>query len=306
MAKGSPVENFLSMIVAERGAAQNTVENYERDLLQFLVFFAEKDLDKISSEDLSAYVQKLSKDDGYAPKSIARKISAVKEFFKFLFSEKEIKKNPATYLTAPKQEKPLPKFLTEEELGALIGVARSKQDIDYRRMAVMLEVMSACGLRVSELVSMPENSINFDKKEVLIRGKGSKERLIPISESAIEAVLDYLTYRDEFIRAGRRSIWLFPSIRSASGHISRQKFFEYLKEIAAEAGINPSRISPHVLRHTFATRLLNHNADLRSVQKMLGHEDISTTEIYTHITSEKLIEKVKQLHPLAKKPLKGN
>lgn len=234
MAKGSPVENFLSMIVAERGAAQNTVENYERDLLQFLDLIGEKELNEITSEDLSAYVQKLSQKHDYAPKSIARKISAVKEFFKFLFSEKEIKENPATYLTAPKQEKPLPKFLTEKELRSLIEAARAKQDVSYRRLAVMLEVMSACGLRVSELVSMPENCINFDKKEVLIRGKGSKERLIPISERAIEAVLDYLTYRDEFIRAGRRSIWLFPSMRSASGHVSRQKFFEYLKEIAPE------------------------------------------------------------------------
>lgn len=305
MVKGAAIENFLSMIVAERGAAQNTVENYERDLQQFMSFFDKKGLECISSEDLAAYVQKLSKDDNYAPKSIARKISAIKEFFKFLFSEKEIKENPATYLTAPKQEKPLPKFLTESELLSLIETARSKQDICCRRMAVMLEVMSACGLRVSELVSMPENCINYEKKEVLICGKGSKERLIPISERAIEAVLDYYTYRDEFIRAGRRSVWLFPSLRAADGHISRQAFFEYLKKIAAESGISPSRISPHVLRHTFATRLLNHDADLRSVQKMLGHEDISTTEIYTHITSEQLIEKVKRLHPLAKKPFNG-
>lgn len=301
MVKGAAIENFLSMIVAERGAAQNTVESYERDLLQFLDFFDKKDLNNISSDDLSDYVQKLSQKHGYAPKSIARKISAVKEFFKFLFSEKEIKENPATYLTAPKQGKILPKFLTEEELGSLIEAARSKQDISYRRMAVMLELMSACGLRVSELVSMSENCINLNKKEVLIRGKGSKERLIPISEKAIEAVLDYYTYRNEFIRSGNSSVWLFPSTRSASGHVSRQAFFEYLKGIAREAGINRSRISPHVLRHTFATRLLNHDADLRSVQKMLGHEDISTTEIYTHITSEKLLEKVKRLHPLAQK-----
>lgn len=301
MAKGSLIENFLSMMVAERGAAQNTIENYQRDLEQFSALLGNKDLAKVTAEDISAVIQKLSSVNHYAPKTIARKISAIKEYFKFLFSEKIIKENPAAYLTAPKQEKPLPKFLTEEELRRLIDVAKSKTDLPQRRMAVMLEVMSACGLRVSELVSMPENCINFDKKEVLIRGKGSKERLIPISDTAIAAVLDYICYRDEFIRAGRRSIWLFPSLRSESGHVTRNAFFEYLKGIAAEAGIYPSRISPHVLRHTFATRLLNHNADLRSVQKMLGHEDISTTEIYTHITSEQLIEKVKRLHPLAKK-----
>lgn len=300
MAKGSQIENFLSMMVAERGAAQNTIENYQRDLEQFLTLLGSKDLAKVAAEDISAVIQNLSRMN-YAPKSIARKISAIKEFFKFLFSEKIIKENPATYLTAPKQEKPLPKFLTEEELQNLIDVAKSKTDLPQRRMAVMLEVMAACGLRVSELVSMPENCINFDKKEVLFRGKGSKERLIPISNSAIAAVFDYFSYRDKFIRAGRRSIWLFPSLRSESGHVTRHAFYDYLKEIAAEAGIYPSRISPHVLRHTFATRLLNHNADLRSVQKMLGHEDISTTEIYTHITSEKLIETVKKLHPLSRK-----
>ena len=304
MVKGSLVENFLSMMVAERGAAQNTIENYQRDLEQFLILLGSRDLSKISDEDVSAVVRQLSRMN-YAPKSIARKISAIKEFFKFLFSEKIIKENPAAYLTAPKQEKPLPKFLTEEELRHLIEVAKSKTDLPQKRMAVMLQVMSACGLRVSELVSMPENCINFDKKEVLIRGKGSKERLIPISDAAVAAVLDYISYREEFIRAGRRSIWLFPSLTSESGHVTRHAFFEYLKKIAAEAGIYPSRISPHVLRHTFATRLLNHNADLRSVQKMLGHEDISTTEIYTHITSEQLIEKVKRLHPLAKKSFNG-
>lgn len=299
MARGSLIENFLSMKVAERGAAQNTVENYQRDLEQFLVLLGNQDIASVTDEDISAVIRNLSQD--YSSKSIARKISAIKEFFKFLFSEKVIKENPTTYLSAPKQEKPLPKFLSEEELQRLIAVARSKTDFAHRRMAVMLEIMSACGLRVSELVSMPENCINFDKKELLIRGKGSKERLIPISDTAIAAVLDYINYRDKFIRAGRRSIWLFPSLSSQCGHVTRAAFFDYLKKIAAEAGIYPSKISPHVLRHTFATRLLNHDADLRSVQIMLGHEDISTTEIYTHITSEKLIEIVKKLHPLAKK-----
>lgn len=299
MVKRSLIENFLSMKVAECGAAQNTVENYQRDLEQFIILLGNRPVDLVSAEEISAVIRQLSQD--YAAKSMARKISVIKEFFKFLFSEKIIKENPTTYLSAPKQEKPLPKFLSEEELQRLLVTARAKKDYPNRRMAVMLEVMSACGLRVSELVSMPENCINFDKKELLIRGKGSKERLIPISDTAMTAVLDYINYRDRFIRAGRRSIWLFPSISSQSGHITRAAFFDYLKKIAGEAGIYPSRISPHVLRHTFATRLLNHQADLRSVQKMLGHEDISTTEIYTHITSDKLIEIVKKLHPLAKK-----
>ena len=299
MSAGALLESFLSMMVAERGASQNTVENYQRDLEQFLTIVAVSDMAKVTDNDVYQYVQTLSRMN-YAPKSIARKISALKEFFKFLFSEKEIKENPTAYLLAPKQEKPLPKFLSENELKSLINTALSKEGIHARRLAVMLILMSACGLRVSELVGLPENCINFDKKEILVKGKGSKERLIPISDEAIEAVLDYSTYRDNFIRGGRKSIWLFPSLTSSSGHMTREAFFMALKELAAEAGISPQKLSPHVLRHTFATRLLNHDADLRSVQKMLGHEDISTTEIYTHITSEKLIDTVKRLHPLSR------
>lgn len=299
MSAGALLESFLSMMVAERGASQNTVENYQRDLEQFLTIVAVSDMAKVTDNDVYQYVQTLSRMN-YASKSIARKISALKEFFKFLFSEKEIKENPTAYLLAPKQEKPLPKFLSENELKSLINTALSKEGIHARRLAVMLILMSACGLRVSELVGLPENCINFDKKEILVKGKGSKERLIPISDEAIEAVLDYSTYRDNFIRGGRKSIWLFPSLTSSSGHMTREAFFMALKELAAEAGISPQKLSPHVLRHTFATRLLNHDADLRSVQKMLGHEDISTTEIYTHITSEKLIDTVKRLHPLSR------
>lgn len=299
MSAGALLESFLAMMVAERGASQNTIENYQRDLEQFLAIVNVSEMANVTDNDVYQYVQKLSHMN-YAPKSIARKISALKEFFKFLFSEKEIKENPTAYLMAPKQEKPLPKFLTEVELKRLIDTAQSKEGMHARRLAVMLVLMSACGLRVSELVGLPENCINFDKKEILVRGKGSKERLIPISDEAIESVLDYTTYRDNFIRGGRKSIWLFPSLTSSSGHMTREAFFMALKEIAAEAGISPEKISPHVLRHTFATRLLNHDADLRSVQKMLGHEDISTTEIYTHITSEKLIDTVKRLHPLSR------
>ena len=198
MSAGSLLESFLAMMVAERGASQNTIENYQRDLQQFLSFVAASDMADVTDKDISQYVQALSKHP-YAPKSIARKISALKEFFKFLFSEKEIKENPTAYLIAPKQEKPLPKFLSEAELKRLTDTALAKEEIHARRLAVMLILMSACGLRVSELVGLPENCINYDKKEILVRGKGSKERLIPISDEAIEAVLDYITYRDNFI-----------------------------------------------------------------------------------------------------------
>ena len=299
MSVSALIENFLNMMLAERGASLNTIQNYRRDIEQLLSLLNCSDILSADEKDLSLVVQKLS-NMHYAPKSIARKISAIREFFKFLFSEKLIKENPAVYLLSPKQHKPLPKFLTESELQSLINTAQAKNSASDRRMATMLILMSECGLRVSELVGLPENCINYEKNEILIKGKGSKERLIPISKTAQNAVLDYTSFREYFIKAGRRSIWLFPSTKSSSGHISREAFFIALKDLAVEAGLNPEKVSPHVLRHTFATRLLNHNADLRSVQKMLGHEDISTTEIYTHITSEKLIDTVKKLHPLSR------
>ena len=292
------VEEFLKMMAAEKGAAINTLEAYERDLRQFTEFCG-SNLKEIFAEDIAAFVRDLSS-RGMTAKTISRKLSAVREFFKFLYSENEIKINPALNIQSPKQQKPLPKFLSEQEIRQLIEAAARKQDPAHRRIAVMLELMYACGLRVSELVSMPENSINFDKKQLLIRGKGSKERLIPVAGQALEQVQDYLTYRDYFLKGGRRSVWLFPSKSSASGHVTRDSFFKYLKELAEEVNLDRDKVSPHVLRHSFATHLLNHNADLRAVQKMLGHEDIGTTEIYTHIISDDLIKKVQKLHPLSK------
>lgn len=290
---------FLERMTAEIGASPNTIDAYGRDLEQFFEYLRGRELESLSKKDLSAYVQFLSA-QAYSNKSIARKISSLREFFKFLFSEKEIKSNPAYNLTVPKAEKPLPKFLTEEEIKALIDAANASEDLRHRRLACMLVVMYSCGLRVSELVSLPEECINFEKKQILVRGKGSKERLIPIADQALQAIRHYLAFRDHFMRISRgKSVWLFPSLASKSGHLTRDAFYKSLKELATKAGIYPSRISPHVLRHSFATHLLGHDVDLRSVQKMLGHESISTTEIYTHIISEKLIKTVQSKHPLA-------
>lgn len=297
---GNLVENFLEMMTAERGASQNTVEAYRRDLDLFLTYFPNKDYKSFSKTDISEFIQEQSR-KGFAPKTVARRLSAIKEFFKFLFSEKEVKDNPALNIITPKQEKPLPKYLTEEEIKLLIKVDDSNHNYYHRRTSAMFALMYACGLRVSELVALPENCINFDKKQILVRGKGSKERILPVAGQALKAVLDYLNYRDCFIVEGRRSIWLFPSRSSKSGHITRDAFFKHLKKLASEVGIYASRISPHVLRHSFATHLLNHDADLRIVQKLLGHEDIATTEIYTHIISDELIKKVQERHPLSKK-----
>ena len=294
------VNRFLEMMSAERGASANTLEAYGRDVEEFLTYCGGLALKEISRDDVGDFVQYLGR-EGRSPKTVARKLSAVREFFKFLYTEKDIKDNPAADVLTPKQEKPLPKFLSEDEIKRLIAAAKECSGPKGRQMTAMLELMYASGLRVSELVSLPENCINFDRRQVFVRGKGSKERLVPVAPAAIQAVLDYLEQRDCFIREGRRSIWLFPSKSSRSGHISRDTFFKRLKELAVKAGIYPSRVTPHILRHSFATHLLNHNADLRSVQKMLGHESINTTEIYTHILSDKLLETVQKLHPLAGK-----
>lgn len=291
------IESFLNMMAAEAGASVNTLEAYRRDLLQYEEITGNKPVDQVNNDDIAAYVQALSR-EGYAAKSVARKVSAIRDYFKFLYSEKEIKTNPTANILTPKQEKPLPKFLSEDEMRRLIEAAESYDDFRHARLAVMLELMYACGLRVSELVGLPENCINFDRGQILVRGKGSKERLIPVAKEAMAKVSAYLGYRDQFIR-GRKSIWLFPSKQSQSGHLTRDAFYKYLKDLAPQAGIDAARVSPHVLRHSFATHLLNNDADLRSVQKMLGHEDIATTEIYTHILSDKLIEKVRKNHPLA-------
>lgn len=294
------VNRFLEMMSAERGASANTLEAYGRDVEEFLTYCGGMALKEISRDDVGDFVQYLGR-VGRSPKTVARKLSAVREFFKFLYTEKDIKDNPAADVLTPKQEKPLPKFLSEDEIKRLIAAAKECSGPKGRQMTAMLELMYASGLRVSELVSLPENCINFDRRQVFVRGKGSKERFVPVAPAAIQAVFDYLEQRDCFIREGRRSIWLFPSKSSRSGHISRDTFFKRLKELAVKAGIYPSRVTPHVLRHSFATHLLNHNADLRSVQKMLGHESINTTEIYTHILSDKLLETVQKLHPLAGK-----
>ena len=284
-------------MVAEVGASQNTLLAYRSDLEQFQESYGSK-WSAISRNDIANYIQYLSKQD-YSSRSIARKLSCLKDFFKFLYSEKEIKENPTVNILSPKQEKPLPKFLTKDEVKLLVDTASLGESLADKRMAVMLELMYVCGLRVSELVGLPENCINFDKMQILVRGKGNKERLIPITKSAIKSVLNYLDIREEYIKGYRRSIWLFPSKTSKSGHMTRDAFFKNIKDLAIKSGLDYEKVSPHILRHSFATHLLNADVDLRSLQKMLGHEDIATTEIYTHIISEKLIETVQKKHPLA-------
>lgn len=294
------IDEFLDMMAAEKGASLNTLNAYCCDLEQFVDVAGVTDVEKFEKKHITSFLQEMYR-RRLAPKTVARKLSSIREYFKFLYSEKEIKENPAADIVSPKQEKPLPKFLTEEEIRQLIDAVKVLKDVKHRRTAVMLELMYACGLRVSELVSLPENCINFEKRQIMVKGKGSKERIVPVAVAALNAVSEYVDYRDCFLKAGRKSVWLFPSKISSSGHMTRDAFYKNIKEAAIKAGIPSSKVSPHVLRHSFATHLLNHDVDLRSVQKMLGHEDIGTTEIYTHIISEALIKKVQMKHPLGKK-----
>ena len=298
MTLGKDKDDFLQMMAAEKGAAQNSIAAYDRDLEQFLLwgnFVAASDISKHKIEDFMQYLHSRA----FAPKTLARKLSAIKEFCKFLYSEKIIEDNPAQNILTPKQEKPLPKFLTAEEIENLIKTAANSEDYRIQRIAVMIELMYATGLRVSELVALPETAINYKKEQITIFGKGSKERIVPIAKHTLQTLEKYAQLRENFVAKNCASAWLFPSTSGADGHLTRDAFYKDLKNLAAACGIYPSRVTPHVLRHSFATHLLNNNADLRSVQKMLGHENITTTEIYTHITSQKLMNTVCTKHPLA-------
>lgn len=298
------IENFLAMMAAEKGVATNTIAAYEHDLQQFLEFLFPASIEHLTKQQIEEFMQCLAQRH-YAAKSIARKLSAIKEFCKFLYSEHSLTTNPAQNILTPKQEKPLPKFLSYEEINKLLDSAWQKKDYRWQRIAVMIELMYATGLRVSELVCLPINAINYNKGLVCVLGKGSKERLVPVANHTLDMLQEYLEWRQKHVAGAEKSNWLFPSQDSPDKHFTRDAFFKDLKKLALENGFNPQFISPHTLRHSFATHLLHNDADLRIVQKMLGHENITTTEIYTHITTTKLQETVCTKHPLANYPHQG-
>lgn len=292
------IKHFLDMMVAEKGASTNTVKAYKYDILQFFAITG-ADVQNIARKHVSDYINELT-NLYYTPKSQARKLSALRDFCKFLVEEKILKNNPTANITLPKLEKPLPNFLSKEQIKILYHEALSQKNISLKVTGFMIDLMFTTGLRVSELIALTENAINYDKKIVTVLGKGNKERIVPISDISCKNIFEYYKkYRPIFTSKNKNSIYMFPSKTSQSGYITRQTFFKNLKKIAFLAGLNPEIISPHTLRHSFATNLINNDADLRSVQKMLGHENISTTEIYTHILKEKLIDTVCSKHPLA-------
>ena len=292
------VKEFLDKKTVENGASQNTIKAYHTDIEQFIKAIEPLQPQNAKDRDVEKYLKILS-EEKCSSKTISRKISCVREFYKFLQSEKIIIDSPAYKLHTPKIDKNLPEFLTEEEIKKICSQKINKKNYSLERTIVMIKLMYATGLRVSELVSLPENAINYDMCQILIRGKGSKERIVPVEKKVLQDILKYTQTRDTYLKK-RKNKWLFPSERSLSGHITRSGFFRNLKRVAMLSGVNPSKVHPHILRHSFATQLVNNDVDLRSIQKMLGHENISTTEIYTHITTERLATEVKKNHPLMK------
>ena len=298
------LSSFLEMLSSERGATQNTLDAYTRDLTDFMSFLASRDrtLESTDAKIIQAYLHKIS-EDGLAPASRARRLSSIRQLFKFLNTEAVIDLDPASGLTGPKRQRPLPKTLSVTDVDRLLDVSAKRSDgqegralFRALRSHALLELLYATGMRVTELVSLPRSVLRGDKRVFTIKGKGGRERLVPLNPSARDALDRYLSVAGRF----DNSPWLFPS-KAADGHVTRQAFAGDLKDVAEAAGLDPDRISPHVLRHAFASHLLDRGADLRAVQQLLGHADISTTEIYTHVLEERLKKLVAEHHPLAKK-----
>ncbi|MFV3074677.1 site-specific tyrosine recombinase XerD [Niveispirillum fermenti] len=303
------VDAFLDMMVAERAASANTREAYHRDLADVATFLAQQGrpaLDRAATDDLRAYLDHLAAGRvkaGSSVRTVARRLSALRQYYKFLVSEGHRAEDPASVLDTPRQGRALPKILSEADVTAMLSAAAARGAPEGRRLNALLEVLYATGLRVSELVGLPMAALTRDARALIVRGKGGKERLVPLSAPARDALSAYLPDRAFFMtrgREGRQQAFLFPS-RANAGVLTRQRFGQLLKDLAIEAGLDPAKVSPHVLRHCFATHLLDHGADLRSVQKMLGHADIGTTQIYTHVVGERLKQTVEQHHPLSGK-----
>ena len=291
----SEIEAFLEMQVAERGASSNTVAAYQRDLIALEDFLKDKNTDllHVSNQDLRDYLAYLTQQH-YALKTQSRHLSCIREFYRFLYSENRIKKNPTDYLEAPKTQKSLPKYLSEEDITLLIENAAKENT----RLQTLLEMLYASGMRVSELVGLPVTAVTREKKRIYVTGKGNKERIVPLNDRACEKLEIWLTQREILYPRADQNKWLFPA-KSKSGHLTRGTFFKELKKLAIDSGLNPDKVSPHVFRHSFASHLIAHDADLRSVQKLLGHADIATTEIYTHILPDRLKKVIEKSHPLA-------
>lgn len=293
----APVEAFLEALVVERGVAANTLAAYGRDLADAGKALA-RPLDQATEEDLRGYLTGLGR-AGLSARTAARRLSALRQFFRFCIVEGYRDDDPTGRLDGPRIGRALPRYLGEEEIRRLIDAVGAHDGPARLRLAAIVELLYAAGLRVSELVALPLASVTRGQEWILVKGKGGKDRIVPLGEPAREAVAAYIDVRDAHLPGGRPSPWLFPS-RGGSGHITRRRIGQLLDGLAVSAGLDPKRVSPHVLRHAFASHLLAGGADLRSLQTMLGHADISTTEIYTHVQEDRLRRTVLDHHPLAR------
>jgi integrase/recombinase XerD len=298
-ARSRHVEAFLEMLVAERGAATLTVDAYGRDLDHAATHLAghAARLERARVEDLRGYIAELGRAELTA-RTLARRLSALRQFYRFLLVDGVRRDDPTIGLDAPRLGRPLPKTLAQEEVARLIAAAEQDRSTEGTRLRCLLELLYATGLRISELVRLPFAAARPGARVLMVRGKGGKERLVPLGTPARAALADYRGKRSRFLGEGISSPWLFPS-RSAPGHLTRRRVGQLLKDLAIKAGLEPARLSPHVLRHAFASHLVDRGADLRSVQEMLGHADIATTQIYTHVETDRLKRLVEAHHPLA-------
>jgi integrase/recombinase XerD len=305
---------FLDMLAAEQGAGENTLGAYRRDLEDFSAFLAQQKqaFATVQTEALRDYLADLDV-RGFKSSSVARRLSAIRHLFRFLLNERIRSDDPAAILSGPKRGRGLPKVLSIADVDRMLTRAKElsqasdaspSRRLRAMRLYCLLEVLYATGLRVSELVSLPRSAARNDARMIVVRGKGNKERLVPLNDASRQAMTEFLAAAEAQAAAKHRnaapSKWLFPSF-GESGHLTRQHFARDLKELASASGLAPRLVSPHVLRHAFASHLLHNGADLRIVQTLLGHTDISTTQIYTHVVEERLKSLVRDLHPLAEK-----
>ena len=302
------IEAFVEMAAAERGLARNSIDAYRRDLTCFAAHLQPSGV-ALARADTAAIrgFMAAQRRSGVAARTASRRLSCLRQFYRFLLTDGRRNDDPTTTVDSPALPRTLPGVLSEEEVERLLAAAcplddtaavSSKREADGLRLRAMIELLYGSGLRVSELVSLPLHAVSAETRTLLVRGKGDKERLVPLGAPARRALDAYLAVRDRHLAEGAASRWLFPS-RGASGHLTRHRLAQMLKALARAAGIEPGRVSPHALRHAFASHLLANGADLRAVQKMLGHADIATTEIYTHVLDERLRRLVEAGHPLA-------
>ena len=303
------IDAFLDMGTAERGLSANTRAAYGRDLLDFAGYLGKQKAALVATQpnDVSAYLAVLER-SGRGVRTAARRLSALKQFFQFLVSEGKIGADPCLLIEGPKQTQALPKVLSVQHIDRLLTLAEERANeggAEEARLWCLLELLYSSGLRASEVISLPVSVAATAQDHFSVKGKGGRTRLVPLGRSAARALTTYMAVRSQFLPKGAESDFLFPS-RGRSGHITRQRLGQALKDLAVAASLDPNQISPHVLRHAFATHLLEGGADLRAVQAMLGHADLATTQIYTHVIDDRLVRTVNEFHPLARARTKSS